>query len=259
VDLVPRALLYLTLRETLAGPVLGGLVLGAVVAMVTLADAAKKPRRCPAEMASIEGRYCVDRHEAHLVELEARRERPHSPFAPVGDRKVRARSARSRVPQAYVTRDEAERACAAAGKRLCSDDEWVGACKGRRPTLFPYGDAWQPGRCNDRGESPFNRLFGAGKEAPESAYTFDNLNDPRLNQLPRTLAATGKFARCRNAYGLFDMVGNLHEWTADPRGTFRGGYYLDVHKNGAGCDYRTVAHGPKYRDYSIGFRCCKTL
>ena len=35
------------------------------------------------------------------------------------------------------------------------------------------------------------------------------------------------------------MVGNLHEWTNDPNGTFQGGYYLDTHKNGDGCTYRT--------------------
>ena len=52
------------------------------------------------------------------------------------------------------------------------------------------------------------------------------------------------------------MVGNVHEWTADPAGTFRGGYYLDTRINGEGCDYRTVAHEPTYHDYSTGFRCC---
>jgi hypothetical protein len=41
------------------------------------------------------------------------------------------------------------------------------------------------------------------------------------------------------------------------RGTFRGGYYLDTHINGNGCEYKTTAHSVKYRDYSTGFRCCK--
>ena len=30
------------------------------------------------------------------------------------------------------------------------------------------------------------------------------------------------------------MVGNLHEWTSDPDGTFQGGYYLDTSINGEG-------------------------
>ena len=40
------------------------------------------------------------------------------------------------------------------------------------------------------------------------------------------------------------------------RGTFRGGYYQDTHRNGDGCTYRTTAHDVSYHDYSTGFRCC---
>ena len=82
------------------------------------------------------------------------------------------------------------------------------------------------------------------------------MNDPRLNQLDATLAPTGTHDECTNPYGVFDMVGNLHEWTNDPNGTFQGGYYLDTHRNGDGCSYRTVAHEFSYHDYSTGFRCC---
>ena len=59
-----------------------------------------------------------------------------------------------------------------------------------------------------------------------------------------------------NAYGVFDMVGNLHEWIDDPEGTFRGGFYMDTSRNGDGCSYETTAHNVQYHDYSTGFRCC---
>ena len=52
------------------------------------------------------------------------------------------------------------------------------------------------------------------------------------------------------------MVGNLHEWTADRNGTFRGGYYVEATANGRGCDYVTTRHDIIDWDYSIGFRCC---
>ena len=134
------------------------------------------------------------------------------------------------------------------------------ACKGKRPTTWPYGKEWKPGRCNDQGVSSFNKLFGeGGTEAPQSAYTFENLNDSRLNKPKGTCAPSGRFKRCRNSYRVYDMVGNLHEWTSSSRGTFRGGYFLDVHDHGDGCDYKTTAHSPKYHDYSTGFRCCKSL
>ncbi len=83
------------------------------------------------------------------------------------------------------------------------------------------------------------------------------MNDPRLNRVKGTVARTGSFPRCRTESGVRDMVGNLHEWTRDADGTFRGGYYLDTHINGDGCDYRTTAHAPSYHDYSTGFRCCR--
>jgi formylglycine-generating enzyme required for sulfatase activity len=61
------------------------------------------------------------------------------------------------------------------------------------------------------------------------------------------------------AEGAFDMMGNLHEWTADPAGTFRGGYYVDTERNGPGCLYVTTAHNSAHWDYSTGFRCCADL
>jgi formylglycine-generating enzyme required for sulfatase activity len=87
-------------------------------------------------------------------------------------------------------------------------------------------------------------------------FTFQRMNDPRINQLPGSLARTGAYGRCRSAWGAFDMVGNLHEWVADARGRFRGGFYADGETNGRGCWYVTTAHHPGYHDYSTGFRCC---
>jgi formylglycine-generating enzyme required for sulfatase activity len=213
---------------------------------------------CPGDMVLVRG-YCIDRYEAYVAEVtEDGAQRKHSPFEPVDDKKVVALNKRGRMPQAYISRNEAERACKRAGKRLCGDDEWLTACKGKKPTPWPYGSDWEPGRCNDQGISAFNHFFGEnGEPPPQSAYTFEHMNDSRLNREEGTCAPSGKFKRCRGSFKVFDLVGNLHEWTADPGGTFRGGYYLDVRQHGDGCDYKTTAHGPKYHDYSTGFRCCR--
>ncbi len=89
------------------------------------------------------------------------------------------------------------------------------------------------------------------------------LNEPGLGQVEGALARTGEHAACVNAWGVVDMVGNLHEWVATDaslaHGTFAGGYYLDTTMNGDGCHYRTVAHAHDYHDYSTGFRCCADL
>jgi hypothetical protein len=212
---------------------------------------------CPAGMSSVLGRFCIDRYEASLIDiLPGNKTRHHSPFKGVDGLKVKAVSKKGVTPQAYISRDEAAGACEAAGKRLCTDDEWITACKGKKPTQYPYGDDHKDGYCNDAGVSSFNHYYGAGAgETPQEAYTWANMNDPRLNQLEGTLAPTGKFKKCKSGFDVYDMVGNLHEWTQS--GTFRGGYYLDTHINGDGCEYRTTAHNATYHDYSTGFRCCK--
>ena len=212
---------------------------------------------CPADMTNIDDRFCIDRWEDALVEtLEDGRDVPWPPFGAVEDGHALRAVSRPRVyPQAYISGAQAARACAAAGKRLCAPIEWRKACMGPSETTFGYGNERIAGHCNDSGRSPMLRLF------PQVAISWTTvgmteMNDARLNQLDGTLAPTGSHEECTNEYGVFDMVGNLHEWTSDPNGTFQGGYYLDTHRNGDGCTYRTVAHEFSYHDYSTGFRCC---
>jgi formylglycine-generating enzyme required for sulfatase activity len=167
---------------------------------------------------------------------------------------VRAVSAQGVVPQGYISQRQAAAACAAAGKRLCENQEWVRACRGPGNSTFGYGDRREPSRCNENHRwHPVVQLFRATSQA---LWGHLQMNDPQINQLPGTVALTGAHRGCSNGYGVYDMVGNLHEWTSDPEGTFRGGYYMDTAINGQGCGYVTTAHDAFYRDYSIGFRCC---
>ncbi|MEO7095777.1 MAG: SUMF1/EgtB/PvdO family nonheme iron enzyme [Polyangiales bacterium] len=221
---------------------------------------------CPVEMSLVESkdgavRVCVDRFEASLVELgDDGKEQPFSPYlscvtggTPEERHRVKAVSRPNVVPQAYISRDEAEQACGEAGKRLCRADEWKVACGGPEATRYPYGDTEDTAACNTSGKAPLGELF---PQYGAEIYDFRVMNDPSLNALPGTVALTASYARCANAYGLYDMVGNLHEWTAEKGGEFHGGYYLDSHDNGDGCGYVTTAHDATYHDYSTGFRCC---
>ncbi len=207
---------------------------------------------CPDNMALVElgdRLTCVDRFEGSLVEiLDDGTETPFSPYEPPNGRRVRAVSLPGVVPQAHISMLEGRRACAASGKHLCRPDEWKAACKGPSRTRYPYGDTREADACVDTNRtSPMMLLYGG-------EYTRRTMNDPLANQLENTLEPTGAAAACTNDYGVYDMVGNVHEWTDD--GSFRGGYYLDTKLNGEGCDYRTTAHAPAYYDYSTGFRCC---
>jgi sulfatase modifying factor 1 len=221
--------------------------------------------RCPAEMALVDDRACVDRWEASLVERvtaptgRGSVERPWSPFLPVEghEHRVRAVSRPGVIPQAYISGKQAAEACSASGKRLCASDEWERACRGPSNFQFPYGDRRRAGACNDD-IRPVHPVTEVGKllGIPRDRLWQDGMNQSIINQLPNTLLPTGERAECTNEYGIFDMVGNVHEWVDDPDGTFRGGYYMDTTKNGEGCSYHTTAHDFTYHDYSTGFRCC---
>jgi len=212
---------------------------------------------CPPDMASIDDRFCVDRYEASLVEvLSNGEERSFSPYSTVDGQPIRAVSAAHVIPQAYISGTEAGAACARAGKRLCKPAEWQTACMGPQKTTFGYGNEREPRRCNDHGRSAMGVLYGMAPAGDRSFWSMDRMNNPRLNQVEGTLAKTADHEGCTNEYGVYDMVGNLHEWVADPNGTFQGGYYLDTQQNGDGCTYKTKAHEIWYHDYSTGFRCC---
>lgn len=219
--------------------------------------------RCPAEMALVGGRVCVDRWEASLVVLDRAGsnkgvERALSPFEVVDDVVgYRAVSRPRVVPQGYISGLQAERACHASGKRLCTITEWERGCRGAANLRYPYGDERVEGVCNDdpRAEHP---VVEAAKRMriPQDQTWSTGMQLSLINQLPDSLLATGEKSGCVSSDGLFDMVGNLHEWVADADGTFRGGFYMDTSQNGEGCSYRTSAHDFAYHDYSTGFRCC---
>jgi len=204
---------------------------------------------CPAGMTPA-GAICVDRYEAVLFELPA--DTAWSPFQNPGMHRVRAASIEGVTPQAYISGRQAGAACTEAGKRICTDAEWLRACRGANTQTYPYGTARQVGVCNDhRAMHPAIELFGTSAD-----WIWSELGNACIDQLPNSLAPTGSFTGCVTAEGVFDLMGNLHEWTADPNGTFRGGYYVDTVINGAGCNYATVAHDTGHWDYSTGFRCC---
>ena len=221
------------------------------------------------------GSFCIDRHEAHLVLSRDPQRRHPSTRRPFVNERYRAASAKGVKPQGYLSRFEAEEACKNAGKRLCRAREWQEACRGSAGSTYPYGAEEIRGRCNTRkGHLPV-KVFGAKTPLYKLHY-----NSPKLNEEPGFLAKTGEYEGCVNDYGVYDMVGNLHEWVADdvsrklkdeidipygdhlvgPRGSgvFVGGYFSSKNEHGKGCSYITTNHAPDYHDYSIGFRCCSS-
>jgi len=260
------------------------LVVGAAFALV-LAPSARTvrasdapPSPCPPEMALTAG-TCMDRYEARL--LERRDDGSLTPFPPFSRPKNGVFVAESRAgvrPQGYISQLEAARACQNAGKRLCALSEWYRACRGERDTLYPYGPRYVSGRCNVGKPHLLSILHGNDPRA----WSYDTgFNDPELDRRPGFLAATGEHPGCVTSRGVYDLVGNLHEWVADRvdasitqklplksglrarvgrhlgKGVFMGGFFSTMNQHGEGCEFVTMSHEPSYHDYSTGFRCCK--
>ncbi len=125
-------------------------------------------------------------------------------------------------PTTNISQIDAETACLAVGRRLCTDTEWLRACRGPDDFTYPYGNTFIPDACNDSG----------------------------------ALSNTGSFPACASSEGALDMMGNVQEWTSAPTGTSRGGSYVDVTINGPGCLNTITAFTVYHESPTIGFRCC---
>lgn len=130
------------------------------------------------------------------------------------------------TPTIGVTYADAEKACADAGKRLCTADEWERACKGPRSLVYAYGNTYDPEFC------------GKG--------------------LAETYAA-GSRENCKSEWGVFDQSGNFREWTSTTekpgRVLVKGGLQGSPEK-GTRCAH-AEDESVGYTDKSMGFRCCR--
>jgi formylglycine-generating enzyme required for sulfatase activity len=252
------------------------LTLAPIERPVHASDGSQGP--CAPEMAFTAG-ICMDRYEARL--LQRGEDGSLTPFPPFARPKQGAFVAESRAgvrPQGYISQLEAASACQNASKRLCTLSEWYRACRGEHDTLYPYGAKYIRGRCNVGKPHLLSMLHGSDP----LAWSYETgFNDPELDRRPGFLAETGVYQGCVTSAGVFDLVGNLHEWVADRvdasiaqkmplkagmrarlgqnvgKGVFMGGFFSTTNEHGDGCEFVTMAHEPRYHDYSTGFRCCK--
>ena len=147
---------------------------------------------------------------------------------------------------------EAEAKCADAGKRLCTEFEWETACEGPRTLPWPYGYKRDGAACNTE------KRYRTVSEAKLASA------DPRVREAETSRLFQGEplgaFPACVSAYGVMDLVGNVEEWVATSRpewpyrSSLKGGYWS---KPWAGCRGTNESHGPQFRFYEVGFRCCK--
>jgi len=186
-------------------------------------------------MVRIKGTVAGKYHDFYIYAYEA--SRPDANLVKVGTSSARACSHFGVLPWSKATYKQAAQACKAAGKRLCSASEWQLACAGTAAKVFPYGNAYAKTTCNG-----LDRGLGAA-------------------------AAAGALTSCVGGYtGLYDMSGNLREWTSQKVGTtggsspksiyvVRGGAY---HTPGPGltCAFTLAQAVEDVVLPTVGFRCC---
>ncbi|MGD8861920.1 MAG: SUMF1/EgtB/PvdO family nonheme iron enzyme [Myxococcales bacterium] len=175
--------------------------------------------------------FWIYRHEAS---------RPDATESEAGVSSARSCSNPDVLPWTFVSFDGAAAACAAAGLRLCTAQEWQAACEGGLARDFPYDGSYDADACNG---ADHDAVAGGG---------IDDVAVP-----------TGERTACESAEGLFDLSGNVKEWTDDVRG-MSGGEDIVVVRGGS---FQSPAPGLTCQTDlsqatastalpSLGFRCC---
>ncbi len=146
---------------------------------------------------------------------------------------------RSDHPMNCVDYFGAQQYCAYVGGRLCTEVEWLEACKGTEDRAFPYGDAFDPRACNVQ-----STASGIDGDPPSSVPVASDLS------------CEGGFA------GLYDMAGNVFEWLADCQDTyckFRGGGYLtnEPLERFTACGGACAGNQKSLQSGTVGIRCCR--
>jgi hypothetical protein len=191
---------------------------------------------CPTDMVAVPSfaSFCIDRYEAPNV---------------AGD-----------LPLTLRTAVDGEEWCAAHGKRLCSEGEWVRACQGPHGRRFPYGTEYRATACNDERTWIPVRWEALARWPDDAAI----VEAHRLFQAK----VSGARAACVSEEGVYDLTGNVAEWVRRDgpapqpgydhvlKGCFWAGCYHEPQPN---CAFRNSAHPGTFRTYEAGFRCCRGL
>jgi sulfatase modifying factor 1 len=153
-------------------------------------------------------------------------------------------------PIIVATFHEAEATCRSKHKRLCTEDEWTFACEGEEARPYPYGWTRDAEACVvDRPWRPFAEGALSPRDGKAAREELDRLwqGEP-----------SGSRPSCRSPFGVYDLTGNVDEWTRSTRSTgyasvLKGGYWGPVR---ARCRPSTRAHNEEFVAYQQSFRCC---
>jgi len=173
--------------------------------------------------------------------LDTKAENPDSHIVYQNGRYV-VEAGHERHPVTLVSWYGAQAYCHHQGKRLPSEAEWEKAARGTDGRAYPWGDAPDPAR--------LNAGYRVGDTTP-----------------------VGDYPAGTSPYGVYDLAGNVWEWTADwyqayPRSSYHSPFFGEKYRvvrggswNHPDRDARTtqrdLAH-PARRIHVVGFRCARS-
>jgi formylglycine-generating enzyme len=143
--------------------------------------------------------------------------------------------------------------CRSVGKELCTQQQWQTACAGPSKYIYPYGNVFRPGICNDN-------KHGWVK------VPWLTMGTPVWDVFCRRQykgEQSGSMLECVSDYGVYDTIGNVNEWVKDPLGrngySFVGGYWYGTLNGPPRCSFAIRAHSAGFNSYEVGYRCCQPI
>jgi formylglycine-generating enzyme len=153
-------------------------------------------------------------------------------------------------PYILVDFTEAGNLCKAKDRRLCTEDEWTFACEGDEAMPYPYGYVRDVTACMvDKNWRQWDGSWGQGRGSEKAKQELDKL----WQGVP-----SGSMPRCKSPFGVYDLTGNVDEWTRSSSGSgnksiLKGGYWGPVRTR---CRPTTRVHNEWHVLYQQSFRCC---
>ena len=230
---------------------------------------------CPDNMVEIDGDFCpvVEQRCLYMVDNKGKRTNdpptledrcgefvnPVKCLAPLVHKhycidKFELPNQEGAIPTDWMTWHDVHDVCASQGKRMCTRSEWTLAAEGPNMHPYPYGDGFHRDKtiCNID-----NHCADVGITGDQIMKVASPKSEVAV-KLRSLLVPSGSKDKCVSDYGVHDMPGNIDEWVINETGKpyvsgLMGGHVFGVRNASRPM---TDAHGPDFKWYESGSRCC---